>query len=105
VGATGMPEAAGHSRWEALSSPDGIVSETIAYLTGAHQLLDRLGKTIDPAADRLTFVEVEDAIRCVSRALLALGADRPGPASGLTPAGRRAGSNCERQGRRATPLG
>jgi hypothetical protein len=73
-----MPDAAEPSRWEASSSRDGIVSETVAYLTRAHQLLDHLGRTI-AAPGRLTFVEVDDAIRCVSRAPLALCADRPRP--------------------------
>ena len=76
---TGRPDGADPPGWEASSSEDGIVSETVADLTGADQLLERLGRTMASAPGRLTFVEVDDAIRCVWRALLALGTDRPRP--------------------------
>jgi hypothetical protein len=79
VGTTGRPDGAEPPGWEASSSEDGLVCETVAYLAGAVPLLERLGRTIASAPGRLTFVEVDDAIRCVSRALLALGTDRPRP--------------------------
>ncbi len=79
MGTTGRPDGAEPPGWEASSSEDGIVCVTVAYLDGAVRLLDRLGRIMASARGRLTFVEVEDAIRCVSRALLALGTDRPRP--------------------------
>jgi hypothetical protein len=62
------------------SSGPEIISEVSAHLTDAYQLLVRIGRTISLARDGLTFVEVDEAVRSISRALLALGEDRPVPA-------------------------
>jgi hypothetical protein len=76
-----MPGATEAPGWDGLSSWDGTVFVTVAYLTRAHQLLEHLGSTISSPPARSTFFELDDAIRCVSRALLSLGADaaRPNP--------------------------
>jgi hypothetical protein len=74
-----MFDAAEPSRWDGPSSWQETVSETLAYLSRAQQLLEHLERTVVSAPGGLTFVEVDDAVRCVSRAVLALGADFPGP--------------------------
>ena len=68
MGTSARPDAAVPSRWAAVIELGGIVSETVAYPTCAGQLLESLGRTVDPGPRRLTFVEVDDAIHCVSRA-------------------------------------
>jgi hypothetical protein len=78
VGTPGLPDAAEPSGWDGSSGWDGTIAETVAHLTRAHRFLEHLGHTIPPPG-RLTFVELDDAIRCVSRALISLGADQAGP--------------------------
>src|SRR5580658_3835441 len=76
-----MPDAAEPSGWDGSSGWDGTVSETVAYLTRAHRLLEHMERTNPSPLDRLTFFELDDVIRCVSRALLSLGTGlaRPNP--------------------------
>jgi hypothetical protein len=57
-----------HEPWE------GTVSEAATHLTSAYRLLERLGGTSPRASGQWTFFELDDAIRCVIHALLALDA-------------------------------
>jgi hypothetical protein len=73
LGPSGTPNVFG---W-ADAGWDGIISEATTHLLGAYRLLERLGGMSVDGSERWTFFEVDDAIRCVSHALLALD---PGPA-------------------------
>jgi hypothetical protein len=55
-----------------VTSWDGIIFEAATDLVRAYRLLEQLGRTTPQDSGRWTFFEVDDAIRCVSRALLAL---------------------------------
>ena len=67
-----MPDAPelGSASW------DEIAFQAAECLGEARQLLEQLRRTVRSAPTLLTFIEVDDAMQCVTRALLALETER-----------------------------